>query len=294
MKKNVLLICIAMLASIGKAVTAHWEPELYDAASDYQYNACLKNVAQLNIQASTTRTIIDLGCATANVSNTLAQRYPQAQVIALDADERLITYAQKKHAHTPNLTLICAHAQNCRLHELNIPLADLIICYHTLHWIPRKQVQEVFNNIAAHLAPAGIADITACAPQSNSRLAQAICTTMMQPSWHTFLAHITTYAHKTPTRFMPEQLREYATRAGLVVDHCELHEERIKFASKKEFALWIRCSLMPYGMSMLDEDRQNAFTQQVVDVYCSMGTGIDASHIEYRFKSVHLTAHKPE
>jgi 2-polyprenyl-3-methyl-5-hydroxy-6-metoxy-1,4-benzoquinol methylase len=139
---------------------------------------------------SNSSVIVELGSNTGRVSATLAERDPHKTFVAIDPVHDAIEYG-KKHYTRDNLTFIEDTAQNFNLEEHQLPLADLIFCYHVLHWIPREDLPQVFDNIATNLNDHGKIHITTSAQQSESILGKLVRQTMLyKPKWCRIFLHV--------------------------------------------------------------------------------------------------------
>jgi trans-aconitate methyltransferase len=295
MRKLVLLFLLAFFPCFAMEQENKWDADLYDNNSKPQYKASLKNLEKFDLSLPHFKTIVELGCNTANVSNILAQQHPDKTFVGIDPELDAINLAKQKHPNNKNLLLICDNAQKYSLPYHNIPLANFIGCYHVLHWIPREEQQNVFDNSAANLADNGIIDVSASAKQDDTSLTKAVLKTILT-KWWTYLPYCIPQVLKGQnflTLLTASELNQIATRAGLLVDRCEETDEHISFASKEEFRPWLTSILKPYGIDATFKERQTEFVNDAVDLYCQDYNPATDGTIEYRFKALHLTAHKP-
>ncbi len=148
MKKLSLLFVLMISPCLAADQQSEWEPwdsELYDENSKQQYKASLEHLSKYDFsKRPELKLVVELGCNTANVSRTLAQGHPDKTFVGIDPAKDAITIAQDKHKDTPNLHLIQDSAQSFDLEKADLPLADLIACYHVLHWIKREELESVF------------------------------------------------------------------------------------------------------------------------------------------------------
>jgi trans-aconitate methyltransferase len=296
MRKLVLFFVLAFFPCLAMEQESKWDAELYDNNSKPQYEASLKNLEKFDLSLPHFKTIVELGCNTANISNTLAQRYPDKTFVGIDPEIDAINLAIQKHSHSKNLVLICDNAQKYSLPRYNIPLANFIGCYHVLHWIPREEQQNVFNNSAANLADNGIIDVSSSAKQENTSLTKAVLKTILKPKWWSYLPSCIPQVLKGQnfmTLLTAPELQQIATTASLLVDRCEEMDKCNSFASREEFLPWLTAILKPYGIDAIFKERQTEFVNDAVDLYCQDYNPTTDGTIEYQFKALHLTAHKP-
>ncbi|ALV44959.1 trans-aconitate methyltransferase [Arthrobacter alpinus] len=70
-----------------------WEPAKYVEFADFRNRPFFDLTSR--ITASAPRTVVDLGCGPGNLTATLAQRWPSAQVLGLDSSAAMVNEAQK-------------------------------------------------------------------------------------------------------------------------------------------------------------------------------------------------------
>jgi trans-aconitate methyltransferase len=300
MKKMTLLLLLTSIPCLAMEKENAWNADLYDNNSKPQYEASLEYLAHFDFSLPQFKTIVELGCNTANVSNTLAQRFPDKTFVGIDPEIDAINLGMKKHANSKNVRLICDYAQKYRLQDHDIPLADFVGCYHVLHWIPREDQQGVFNNVAANLAANGIVDVSTSAKQKEDLVTTAVIRTIMKPKWWGYLPYcipqVVFKGQNIVTLLSAPELNHIATQAGLSVDRCEEVDAYYRWSSKEEFHPWLTSILVPHGIETVfkgKEEDKTKFVNEVIDVYCQDYNPVTDGNIEYRIKALHLTAHKP-
>ena len=109
-----------------------WSPEQYLKFAEPRARPFDDLVAR--IMTADPVAVVDLGCGPGNVTRTLLDRWPHAQVIGVDSDAAMITAAQQ----------IATEAPDGRLHftlgdiESWVPdgVVDVIVANAVLHWVP--------------------------------------------------------------------------------------------------------------------------------------------------------------
>ena len=117
----------------GRCSRRQMDAKLYDEHSKPQYKASLKYLELFDFSGPDFKTVVELGCCTAKISNRLAKQYKDKNFIGIDPEKNAIKFGKKKYKKRKNLTLICDSAQNFNLENHNLPLANLIVYYHVLH-----------------------------------------------------------------------------------------------------------------------------------------------------------------
>jgi trans-aconitate 2-methyltransferase len=96
-------------------------------------------------------TVLDAGCGTGRVTETLLPRLPDGAVIALDASAAMLDLARERLGSDPRIRFL--------RHDLHEPLPvadgslDAIVSTSTLHWV--RDHDAVFRHFGAALRPGG-------------------------------------------------------------------------------------------------------------------------------------------
>lgn len=296
MKRLVLGILLLPFSCLAMEKERKWDAQLYDANSKQQYEASLESIKKFDLSSPDCKAILELGCNTANVSNTLAQEYPNKIFVAIDPEKDAIELGKIKHSNSKNLMFIRESAQNYDLQKCGLPLANLVGCYYVLHWIKHEELPTAFKNIAKNLAEGGILSVIASAKQDDTPLAKAVRGTLLSFAWchywFTFFGQIIKGQSGLHTLLTVPELKKLGIDAGLKVSECIEKERCFKFSSRQEFESWLVTILKPHGINSMTDDDQKKFVNDVVDLYLQhYNTGQDGV-IEYRYKELDFTAHK--
>lgn len=108
----------------------NWDPEQYLKFVDARRWPALDLIARLG--GKSPRRIVDLGCGAGNVTRLLAERWPQAEISAVDSDLAML----RKASSTPS-SIAWQHADIAAWQALVPP--DLIFSNATLHWLGDHQ-----------------------------------------------------------------------------------------------------------------------------------------------------------
>jgi malonyl-CoA O-methyltransferase len=101
--------------------------QTYDATSTAQSDVAQALVAGVSAEAPTK--ILDLGCGTGHVTEAALQRWPQAQITALDSAPAMLAALRRKF---PGVGTLLADAAQ----PLPVGGFDLILSSMMLHWLP--------------------------------------------------------------------------------------------------------------------------------------------------------------
>ena len=102
-----------------------WNPDVYLAFADHRGRPFFDLTARIDVQHP--RRVVDLGCGPGNLTATLAQRWPQARIEALDSSPEMVAAARERgiDAAVGSVTDWAPAADT-----------DVVISNAVLHWIP--------------------------------------------------------------------------------------------------------------------------------------------------------------
>jgi len=122
-----------------------WDAELYHRVSDFQFGLGLEVLDRLALRGD--ETVLDAGCGTGRVTQTLVERLPGGHVIAVDASEDMV----RKARETLRGSVEVRRMDLAEL-ELDRPV-DAILSTAVFHWIPDHD--RLFAHLHAALRPGG-------------------------------------------------------------------------------------------------------------------------------------------
>ena len=147
--------------AFGRAATT------YDQVAVLQQRMVDEIIARLELVQLEPRTIIDLGCGTGYGARALAQKYPQAKIIALDLALEMLRVARSKNSACDNVSWLCGDAESLPLRRGSV---DLILCSATLQWC---DLAAVFAQCAAVLRREGLFTFASFGPDTLAELRAA-------------------------------------------------------------------------------------------------------------------------
>jgi trans-aconitate 2-methyltransferase len=122
-----------------------WNPQQYLKFAQPRLRPALDLIAR--IDTAQPATIYDLGCGTGNITQLLAQRWPEARISGIDDSADMLAQAAQQPSRIQwvqqNLATWQAPAA-----------ADLIFSNAALHWLPEHRA--LFPGLVAMLAPGGL------------------------------------------------------------------------------------------------------------------------------------------
>jgi trans-aconitate 2-methyltransferase len=125
-----------------------WDPAEYLRFADERGRPFHDLVARIDAEAPAT--VVDLGCGPGNLTATLADRWPDAQVEGVDSSPEMIEQARELvTSATPRLRFTLA---DVREWAPEAPV-DVLVSNATLQWVPRHV--ELLPELLGYVAPSG-------------------------------------------------------------------------------------------------------------------------------------------
>lgn len=140
----------------------------YDAAAQLQRTVREELIARLAFFKLEPRCILDLGAGTGQASQTLRQRFPRAQVIALDLAPGMLKVAPQPWWPPHRFNRLCADARALPLAAASV---DLVFSNLMLQWCDRPDL--VFGEIARVLRPGALVVFSSFGPDTLRELREA-------------------------------------------------------------------------------------------------------------------------
>lgn len=150
-----------------------WDAETYDAVSDPQFKWGMEVLERLRLRGD--ETAVDAGCGSGRVTEQLAKRLPDGEVIAVDGSEAMIAKARERLGEGASYLV-------SDLSELRLPRpVDLVFSTATFHWIVDHA--RLFARLRECLAPGGRL-VAQCGGEGNvARHARAIAAVASRPEY---------------------------------------------------------------------------------------------------------------
>ncbi|MGL3804789.1 trans-aconitate 2-methyltransferase [Paeniglutamicibacter sp. R2-26] len=106
-----------------------WDPEKYVQFADHRDRPFFDLTGR--IAADDPKLVVDLGCGPGPLTRSLAERWPDARVVGLDASEEMVKQARARQ-HAPGLEFELADA----ITWMPDPATDVLVSNAMLQWIP--------------------------------------------------------------------------------------------------------------------------------------------------------------
>jgi len=144
----------------------------YDSYAKVQTDVARRLAAMLPPARGKTgcNTILEIGCGTGNFSSLLADRFPEAKIIALDFSPEMIATARRKRK-TAAIEFVCAEGEQF-LAEAPAESFDLVTSNGSLQWF--SNIERTFADIARTLSRHGAFLCSIFGPESLHELGQGL------------------------------------------------------------------------------------------------------------------------
>lgn len=155
---------------------------VYDDVAVLQHEVGRRMLERLDYVKIVPRRILDIGCGTGLITELLMQRYPKADLVALDFALPMLARARRRGRWRRRPRCLCADLDD-------LPLAgqsfDLIFANASLQWSTRPA--ETFVDIARVLRPGGLFMFSSFGPDTLTELRAAWAAVDGRPHVHGFI-----------------------------------------------------------------------------------------------------------
>lgn len=154
------------ILEIGQAFNAHANE--YECEAQVQLEIGQRLFERLEYLKISPRYILDIGCGPGTFSTQLSQRYPTAEIVALDIAHAMLLIAKTKQTETHPL-----HVVNADMHHMPFATGqfDLIFSNQVLHW--SHSLPTVLKEWQRILRPGGCVLFSTLGPDTFQEIRQA-------------------------------------------------------------------------------------------------------------------------
>jgi len=227
-------------------MTRDWDARTYDRVADPMTRWGLDTLDRLPLTGD--ERVLDAGCGTGRVTESLVERLPSGHVVALDGSPSMITGARERLARFgQRVTYVVA--------DLGQPLpidgpVDAILSTATFHWVPDHDA--LFANLAAVLRPGGRL-VAQCGGAGNIASVQRVLAGIGD-GW-LGAVHFET----------PLDTTARLDAAGFVDIECWLTDEPTRFEPGEPFETYLRTVVLGAHVERLPEVDRTPFVRAVAD-----------------------------
>jgi malonyl-CoA O-methyltransferase len=154
----------------------------YDAAAVLQREVRSRLLERLDFVKVDPTVIVDLGAGTGHASRALKDRYPRAQVIALDIAQGMLVEAKRRVGWLRRFERVCADAGRLPLKDRTV---DLVVSNLMLQWCDPPDA--VLAEVKRILKPGGLFTFTSLGPDTLRELRLAWSKVDDHPHVHRFI-----------------------------------------------------------------------------------------------------------
>ena len=222
-----------------------WDARTYDVSSEPQQAWASDVLARLQ-NIAPDATVLDVGCGTGRVTESLVALVPRGRVLAFDASEEMVALARDR---------LGDRAEEWCQDVLDLDIADpvdVIFSTAALHWVPDHD--RMWARLAGALRPGGILEAQ-CGGEGNIARVREVIDTLAKDAFPEF-------AGWSPWVFASPQETERRLRgAGFNTVRCWL-EDRPTYP--KDVGPFVRTSILAGHLAQLPEERRESFAAAVV------------------------------
>lgn len=208
----------------------------YDAVAVLQSEVRTQLLQRLEFTTLAPRLVVDLGAGTGQGSRALKDRYPRAQVLAIDSAPGMLRVADGRQSWRRRFGRICADAERLPLADGSV---DLLFSNLLLPWC---EPERLFSECRRVLAPQGLLTLSGFGPDTLGELRTA---------W----AAVDTYSHVS--RFIDmHDLGDALVRAGFAAPVLDVDHYTLQYADVRALAR----DLKALGTRNFTRDRPRGLT----------------------------------
>lgn len=220
-----------------------WEASTYDRVSNPHARWGADVVQRLRLRG--TETVLDAGCGSGRVTETLFPLLPQGHVIALDASSEMLAQASKRlERFGGRVTLVRADV----LEPPTLGAVDAIFSNAAFHWI--SDHRRLFASLAGVLQPGG--QLVAQYGGTGNVARVLAVAAEIEPRW------------RAPWTFHgPQETRSLLEAAGFVEIEAWLNEAPTVFGDLDQLATFLATVLFAPARDYLDAAEHRLFAEAV-------------------------------
>jgi trans-aconitate 2-methyltransferase len=252
-----------------------WDPQQYLRFGDERARPFRELVSRIG--ATDPRFVVDLGCGPGTLTNELAERWPNAQIIGVDSSPEMIATARQGAA--PSVEYVEADASAWRPAQ---PI-DVVVANALFQWVPDHLV--VFADLVGQLAPDGWFAFQVPG-NFDARSHTRIRDLRRSTRWRHRLADTSHGAVHTPVTYA-----RYFMGLGLVVDAWETTYVQV-LTGDDAVLEWLKGTTLRPILALLDDREQAEFLDELAerlrhDYPPSGGVTL------FPFRRIFVVAHQP-
>jgi trans-aconitate 2-methyltransferase len=222
-----------------------WDAQTYDVSSEPQ-QAWASDVLARLVGIPADATVLDVGCGTGRVTESLLALVPRGRVMAIDASADMVTLARERLGDRAEVW-----CQDVLQLELDQPV-DAILSTAALHWVPDHD--RMWARLAQSLRPGGIIEIQ-CGGEGNIAGVREVIARVAREEFPELVGF-------SPWVFAgPSETERRLRAAGFTAIRCWLQERPTE---PEDVGSFVRTSVLAAHLARLPEERRERFVAAVV------------------------------
>ncbi len=222
-----------------------WDARTYDQTSAPQQAWASAVLARLEGIAPDA-TVLDVGCGTGRVTESLLALVPRGRVVAIDASADMVALARRRLGDRAEVW-----CQDVLDLELDEPV-DAIVSTATLHWVPDHD--RLWAQLARALRPGGTLEVQ-CGGEGNISAVRVVIETVARDIAPELVGW-------SPWVFAgPQETERRLREAGFTATRCSLEERP---TDPQHVDAFVRTSILAAHLARLPEERRERFAAAVV------------------------------
>lgn len=224
-----------------------WDPRQYGRYADERARPFADLVARIDVRAP--GLVVDLGCGTGALTASLAERWPDAEVLGVDSSRAMLEQAAP--LTSPRLRFELA---DVAAWQPGGPV-DVLVTNATLQWVPGHL--DLLRRWVAALAPGGVLalQVPANFDAPSHRLMRELAESAE------FAPHLVGVLRGSESVAEPAQYAELLAEAGCAVDVWETTYLHV-LPGEDAVLEWVRGTGLRPVLDVLDADASRAFVDQ--------------------------------
>jgi trans-aconitate methyltransferase len=221
----------------------------YRKNSDIQWQLAIDNLAGFNFEK--TDAVLDVGCGDGKITDYVAEKVPDGQVVGLDISEKMIVEASSlfKKDH---LTFIQGNAAE-------IPFKnqfDKVISFNVLHWVLEQE--KALQSMRESLKEGGSILLVVPGSFANNSgvLGEKVA---LSEKWRAYFPSF----KRQRVYYTPEQYQNLLQEAGFQIETFEVLESAAPYPNRAALSAWI-APLMNFT-THLSESQRKEFVEDMTD-----------------------------
>jgi trans-aconitate 2-methyltransferase len=222
-----------------------WDARTYDVSSTPQQEWATDVLARLQ-NVPPDATILDVGCGTGRVTESLVALVPRGRVLAIDADEDMVALARQRLGDRAEVW-----SQDVLDLEFADPV-DVIVSTAALHWVTDHD--RMWARLAGALRPGGMLEVQ-CGGEGNIARVRDVIDTVAREAFPELVGW-------SPWVFAsPQQTERRLQASGFATIRCWLQDRP---TYPQDIGPFVRTSILAAHLARLPEERREPFAAAVV------------------------------